>query len=133
MALLHLRGDLEARTARTNDMHTEERMSEPKFKPGDKFTHKDWPSTFENPGVVLTEGWSDGGDIWYLMRTKWAAPCSITETHMHLVPVSTYTEAQIKKAICPKGYGSLMNDGSERLFFDRLRRDYGEQPTGEAQ
>ena len=108
-------------------------MSESKFKPGDKFTHKDWPSTFENPGVVLTEGWDDGDNIWYLMRTKYAQPCSISETHIYPVPRVVFTEAHIEVVEYVLKQGLHIANWPIEEIMNTLRRDHGEKPKGEAQ
>ena len=101
-------------------------MSNPKFKRGDKAKVK---YSNVNKKVAILAG-PDGEDNVYWTLDEHGSYDTYIESLLHPVPCVVFSEAHfeaIKNTLNPNGYGALMNDGSERIFFDRLRRDYGEE------
>ena len=106
-------------------------MSEHVYKPGDK------ARVYDAEGGPEVEILAGPVECQYWTRNKTTGTITTYyEGNLHPAPRVVFTEAQfdeLKSVICPKGYDALMNEGSERLFFHRLRRDHSEKPEGETQ
>ena len=103
-------------------------MSEPKFKPGDKFKFVGGGGECE----VLTDGYTDDIGTWHLARFQNGRVGGAMTAQMVPVLRVTLNEAQFEM-INDVLYAVSIGIEGRLEALEILRRDHSEQPEGEAQ